>query len=1074
MRSWLQLRMAKDERLGIFAGVEIGMAENTIEKISSLGNSSSVPSRNAFSLGIELVLTELLKEDGLDIPSGIKNQSKQSHFLASQLTDLFVRYSVYGSGLLKSWKNTKRKDWQQVLWEKVHAKFHWISRVELVEGMDSIPYDSVHFFSVSFLPQVYLDCLERLSHKTPAFGYILSPCRAFWCDILGDKQQSFYLHAVQEKGASIAQQMALEDLLIDTNPLLANFGRMGREMAAQLEKLDDHAEQGYVIPSSVLSVEAYQEYIDEQVFFEPVAKPISLLQALQTDLTLLRPYQGEFIAVEGEGRSLELHGAPTRWREVEVLYNILVEEIAHSQTTDQPLLPSDIIVMAPDIAVYLPYIKAVFEEKEGQLPVQVMDVRMPSTNVYIQAFLALLELAKSGWENKRILDLLDYLPILRKCGWSQEDAVTLRKWIKQSAVHWGFDVKHRDEFLASAYLPQNALDRSEVGTWYSSLKGLCNSLLTSSEDNPVFLEVSDAPLLGEWWEFLYGLKSDLEPISKQEEYPLAQWIAYCNKLVDKYLYSEHDEELVQGHLVLQKTLKELELAFTGKLSFTLIESCLTRALDQVTTTYREGNLQAVRFCSLLPMRAVPAKIIALIGMEAGMYPKKGYDPIGLDLMKSTGLGDYCPRQSDFDRYLFLEALLSAREKLVITFPAQWNHGGHAEEKMPSHLLEELVGYLDKAYRIDGKLPSEKILYQHALPSYHYSHFQTDSVPNYLPSRLSWAKAAYGCLKNGKQNFFDQFADFIPSRSVSEQRVELSTLKSLAANPLKEYLKNVLKVDLERSLKYKNVVDEPLDLPPLDQGSMSSKSLTEEMSRVIHRATVTGKMPFVPIKEVYSRKLYANDAHLSQLASTISETDKKCTFQLSAHYLEVEIGDEMCKFPPLVIPKPQGGHWIIEGEIPMVSPQGLFVYAEAKLGKLIKAWPHFLVLKCLIEKYQLQVDPCILLVHTKINQAVRMDASAINAEENLVRFLEYFEATRVHPSPLLPDWLSSILEGDRNKLQKEFEKDPQSGFNFMDDTVRWLFENETYPDAEGIIQKWQPKAAELFGELQALVSKKESK
>lgn len=1070
MRSWLQLRMARDPKFGICAGVEIGMVESALEKIGKKALAKSVPQKNKFTLGVELVLQELLQDKNFNVPFLLKVKSKQLHFFAGQAAELFYRYSVYGEKLVRSWKSLSDQKWQKILWDKVHEKFDWAARFELMGALQHLPYDSVHFFSVSFLPQIYLDCLERLSQKLPIFGYILSPCRAFWCDILGDKQQSYYLTAVQEQGASIAQQKALEDLLIDTNPLLANFGRLGREMASQLEKLDDHAEQAYVVPSSIAEIEGYKEYLDDQVYFDEKEAPLNLLSALQTDLTLLRPSKGSQIEMfEKDGHSIEFHAAPTRWREVEVLYNIILNEIVRTQNTEHPLNPSDIMIMAPDIGLYLPYIKAVFEEKEGQIPIQVMDVRMPSTNTYIQAFLALVALGKSSWENKNILDLLDYAPIVKKQGWSADDVTKLKRWVRSSVVHWGFNVKHRDEYLASTYLPEKALDRSEIGTWTESLKRLCDSLLISSEDNPVYLEVSDAGLLGEWWKFLFGLKEDLHLIALDESRTTGIWVSYLNVLANQYLYSEHDEELIQGALVLEQALKDLQLESLSQISFDVLESNLSATLDHVTTTYREGNLQAVRFCSLLPMRAVPSRVIALIGMEAEMFPKKCHEPSGMDLMKSTGMGDYCPRQVDFDRYLFLEALLSARDKLILTFPGHWHSSKHSEEKIPSHLLDELIEYLDRAYCLNGSSPSSLIVHQHPLQSYHYDYFNGKFESNYLPSRLSWAKAAYRQDIEEKKGFFGNFTLKTESAACSRDKVELKTLKSLAKNPLQEYLKSILKMDLEKAVATKRVEDEPIEVARKEQGSMRSSSLAKEMTSIIHDATVQGKMPFTPIKEVYVQKLYADDAKLSQLASAKVDTKKTVTFVLSSHFQEHEVIEEAFQFPPLTIPNPQGGFWQIEGEIPLVSSEGLIVYAENQWEKLVKIWPQFLVLKCLIDEYHLPVNPAILPLHTKISKMQSHDLSSLDAKSSLIRFLQYYQVTRLHPSPLLPDWLPTIMEGDKKKLQKELEKEPEDKFAFIDSTAEWLFKNKTFPDASEIIQNWQFIAEEIYGELKKSIS-----
>lgn len=1070
MRSWVQQRMVQDERLAVFAGITIEIADHAFENWGKGTLGKSIPSKNTLTLAVELALSEFAQLGRDDLPLMARGDEKQTRFFAAQVTELFCRYGKYGSRLLDYWKTAFEKSWQSILWKNVYETLNWTTPVEAIAQVQSIPYDSIHLFSVSFLPQSYLECLDRLSSTTTTFGYILSPCRAFWCDILGDKQQSYYLHSVQNQGVSIGQQMALEELLVDTNPLLANFGRLGREMAAQLERLDDHPEQEYVIPSAALSMDVYAELVDEHIFSEKISS-LSLLQAVQTDLTLLRSYREEPILLEEVKPSIQIHAVPSRWREIEVLYNLLVDEIISSQTLQEPIKPNDIIVMAPDIALYLPYIKAVFEGKGSCLPIQVMDVRMPSSNTYIQAFLGLLDLAKSAWENRKVLDLLEFIPFLKRQGWSQEEAVTLKKWTRQSAVHWGFDVQHRDDFLVSSYFTEATMDRAENGTWVNSLKRLCDSLLTNSTDNPVFLEVSEAVLLGEWWQFLYGLKAKLEPLSAREERTTEEWIAYLQDVADAYLYWEYDDEAIQGRSVLIQALKELGLPFSKKVSFNTVESCLLNTLDQATATYREGNLQAVRFCSMLPMRAVPAKVIVLIGMEADIYPKKGYEPIGLDEIKATGLGDYCPRQTDFDRYLFLESLLSARSRFIMTFPGQWDKKGHSAEKLPSPLLEELISYLDHAYRINGELPSKRMIYQHPLLSYHHSYFKGRANRNVLPSRWNWARAAYLDPQSNKRGFFGNFSAYTKLESPSTLSVDIGALKSLASNPLREFFKSVLKADIERTV-LSPILEEPLDLTALNHGLMSSKALSRDMSVLIHEATMKGEMPFRPIKDIHTAQLHADAVRLNKLSSVvIDDPQNLVTFHLSSHFQAEEISGTTYCFPPLIIPRPHGGYWALEGEIPMISPRGMLVYGENKWEKMAKAWPQYLIFHYLVQQHRLSIEPALVPVHRKMEQTAIVEVVLPNVLGTLVRFLEYYDATRSNPSPLIPDWLPLILEGDEEKLQKEFEKNPDTKFSFCDETALWLFADRTFPDAAEVIQTWQPIAQGVFGELKSIEKNK---
>ena len=73
----------------------------------------------------------------------------------------------------------------------------------------------------------------------------------------------------------------------------------------------------------------------------------------------------------------------------------------------------------------------------------------------------------------------------------------------------------------------------------------------------------------------------------------------------------------------------------------------------------------VTFATLMPMRAVPFRVVALLGMNDGDYPRSA-PPSDFDLMAlDVRPGDRSRREDD--RYLFLEALLSARERLHVSW-----------------------------------------------------------------------------------------------------------------------------------------------------------------------------------------------------------------------------------------------------------------------------------------------------------------------------------------------------------------------------------------------------------------------
>jgi len=165
-------------------------------------------------------------------------------------------------------------------------------------------------------------------------------------------------------------------------------------------------------------------------------------------------------------------------------------------------------------------------------------------------------------------------------------------------------------------------------------------------------------------------------------------------------------------------------------------------------------------------------------------------------------------------------------------------------------------------------------------------------------------------------------------------------------------------------------------------------------------------------------------------------------------------------------------WSIEGEIPLVYTQGLVVYSENTWNKLLKVWPCFLIYCALVDKYQLPFSKALLPVYKEQKDIVYLSPYLTNPMQKLTSFLEYYESTRHHPSPLMPDWLEAIIQGDQEKLQKQMDQIFQSGqFNYTDETAQWLFNSDNLPDAEGLIRTWQPIAHQLFDDLYQAWGKK---
>jgi exodeoxyribonuclease V gamma subunit len=136
----------------------------------------------------------------------------------------------------------------------------------------------------------------------------------------------------------------------------------------------------------------------------------------------------------------------------------------------------------------------------------------------------------------------------------------------------------------------------------------------------------------------------------------------------------------------------------------------------------------VQFSTLMPMRAIPFKGVCLLGMNDGAYPRQS-TPRDFDLMTAHWRAGDRSRRED-DRYLFLEAFLSAREKLYISW--QGRRSTDNQKMPPSVLVSQLRDALKARFTPESPADLQP------LQAFSAKYFQTDS--KFVTYSDDWEKA----------------------------------------------------------------------------------------------------------------------------------------------------------------------------------------------------------------------------------------------------------------------------------------------------------------------------------------------
>lgn len=1098
MKAWLNLKLASDPTCGIAAGMEIGYVDQTLRKIIHNFPNSNQREAHLYELAIliESIVISSVEENVLlwePVKKFIcgEHKGRNSRRLTAfslQLARLFEKYGLYGGKQLAEW-GLDNTNWQEVLWKRVWEKAPHLTyaykSIDSIHDLDIMQLEEsqmeVHLFSISFLPALYHRFLSKLATVIPVNYYVLSPCQAFWSDIKSDRECHRLYSSWQKKGVSENQLAALDDFLRDRNSLLANFGRLGREMAEQLELSDCVTEELYDLPEAFSATSPYDEMLDHTIMLEEHNAPLSLLDYIHADLMLMRnPAEGEKINFSEIDKSVQVHACPSKRREVEALCNILKDIITRHKYDAEPITAGDIIVMAPDIMDYEPYIKVLFNNEGTQFDYQLMEVDLLSQSPFVKAFSELLNLASSRWDAASIIAVLESPFVQKKMKFSKDDVRKIREWTLAAGIRWGENTEHCNSILRREFCEHPLVDDNQPGTWEIGLDKLLSGLAftnTGGEEcqslAPLeIVETTSGELLGRWIELLHSLKADLKPLQDGTLLHMEQWTGYLKSLLDAYLSIDFEnKEHVESKADLLRELDKLctagQIALEQTFAYSSIELYLHQALQAKHVNYREGHLHAVRFCSLLPMRALPAKVVVLLGMEDSAFPRSD-TYTDLDMLKGNTLADYIPLQSDFDRSLFLEAILSARNYFIMSY-SQFKEG---REESPSGLLTEFLAYIDSAYECNGVRAVDACFFKHPFFNFDAAYFKENSpFPSYSVKNFEAACAFYQCEKLSGFKFIPNFArnaNLLTAKGISEQRlIDIKDLAKMAKNPLQAYFNNTLGMYVNEVSKRHIDTIEKFSFSNLDLHFLKEECLTTDIEQILRKIKLTGIFPSGLFKEIAEDKMRLEIVKIEELLAFLKISKKEIfTIHLAADCEELTHSSTGWRCPPLKVSGTSGQEFLLVGKIKNVTSHGMLVFKEKKFDDLIGIWPQFLAFSAVVKQFGLPLKPVLI----PLKDGIIADFNGTDLHASLRNFLDYYLLALHEVSPLVPKWTKTVMGSDVRGLEKTIDSHlGRAESYFFNEYVKWCFYDlQDFPNAEEMIANWQSVAKVVYGPLEDML------
>ncbi len=1078
IKAWLILQLSQDKELEVVAGLEIlylHEAQSKIyELISKKKDSYYIPNLIEIMLAIEGNIRKVALNWNLLPPSKreqwqplmdylkitfqshnplkLKRQSeKRLALLSETLAKLFIDYGKYGHRMVSNW-NDSSPGWQQALWHHIFSTGNnkWVTPSYKIQTLELInqppPNVSIHLFSINFIPQSECLLFEKAANLLPVFYYSLSPCSLFWTDILTHKETQKLKNFWNKKKAPLEQQTVLRDYLHEKNSLLANWGKLGRKMAELLEKSEYETFTRYFLPESIQRIDVYSDYDEDCMTWENSNRPPSLLDYLHADILMMRnPHKDEKILVEHDA-SIQLHQAPTKQREIQALYHTLLNIIEKEGTIE----PRDIIVMAPDIMQYAPYIRQTFGESESLLDFQVMDMHALSEDSLIKQFWHLIDLPFGRWNTGDILFLFNFSNFQKKHRLSLEDVKQIRTWVIEAGILWGNDISHRNEILHQRY-DSGMIEDTKKGTWEGGFDDLLFGLAMASS---IDMEFNQGILLGKWMTILRSLQQHLKILTDGSQKTYQEWIHELKDLIGIFLCEEENEEANEDlYNRLDEFASSARWICDEKVTFIALRQHLQTLFNQHTFIYHENHLQAVKFCSMLPMRAIPAKVIALIGMDENAFPRED-SRLSLNLMKEEPLSDYCPSHTDYDRYLFLEALLSARQYFILSYSDYASEDG--QEQASSPLVSELMAYINQAYTIG------QILYTHPYHSYDAHYFSANSnLKNYSKSDFRAALSYYKPNKKPQHHFIPDFNYQKDNTRIvdSEITIDIKQIKIAIQNPLKHYLSKTLGIYLHENGHAH--CEEPFVIDPLQMYGFKKASLKQHINEIIQKAEKQGKMPLGLFKKSAVSEIQDNiNKYHERLDQWGIDANKIFEITLHEKYEHPFFDEHGWKLPPWEIKYKGQTCTKIMGTLSEISDKGLLANIYGNTKDATKAWGDFIFLCNIIDHYRLPIEKQVLCLKSG-NIKNAFFENPITVFEEILDF--YFQSLR-HISPLQSEWHYDLVHQDTENLQKAIDQSLNDEFNPMyNEYIKWVCRHSSF-DAANIIEHWQTQAKKMYSPL----------
>jgi exodeoxyribonuclease V gamma subunit len=754
--------------------------------------------------------------------------------LARRVSARFDEYRLYRPDMLLAWETGEPASadhafgeatgnphaaWQRALWQQVLQRerpmhfarwfLHTIERLEQASVRPAGLPDRLSVFGISTLPPLFVRLLRAVARFAAVRFFVLVPA-----DPRHDGRSS--------------------------HPLTTQFGHASHELLTLLGASEAGASR---------HVQASMPTDD------------SLLHHLQRALRASEQTPAACLVTPAD-RSVSVHVCHSPLREMEVLRDQLLDAFA----ADPALRPHDVLVMVPDVELYAPLAEAVFggamSESRPRIPFRVADRALTRESAPLQALELLLRLVSSRLGVSDVLRLLSVPSVHRRVGVTPAQVEQLTGWVQQAGIRWGWDADDRVSRFGVPSFAENSwrlgLDRLMAGYAMGPVDVLIEEHVPVAGDL-----VGDAELLGVFVRWVDDLERHLMRL--REARPLSAW---STVLADVFAWvvkpdgSAEEATMMQiadamrelqepSGAPRQRRLREAHDVEDPVVAFEVVRDWIMAALDsdEHATGFLTGGLT---ICAMKPMRAIPHRVIAMLGLDDRSYPRRERRP-AFDLIGSDRrIGDRDPRTDD--RQLVLDTLLCAEDRLHLSYVgrSQTNNA----EIAPSIVVAELLQYLQRVVRTGDNAPHPLLRVEHRLQPFSTAYFEATAPDTALFSFDGvLAASVRDVTERGNEPPFSGRAA-APSRT--DEVITLDDLMLAWSNPSQLHAERTLHLSLR---DHRDVLDdvEPTVVDALLRTRLQQQLLDEVLHgagerRAAARLSALGELPPGPLGTAWQQRL----------------------------------------------------------------------------------------------------------------------------------------------------------------------------------------------------------------------------